>query len=99
MSVIDAKPAYSTALGSAFCGDSLDLLAKLPDSSVNLFITSPPFALQREKEDLDRSGNKSQGEYVEWLAQFGCLVYTPKKRPSGHDIAAAFGKDNGGAIP
>jgi site-specific DNA-methyltransferase (cytosine-N4-specific) len=25
--------------------------------------------------------------------------YTPKKRPSGHDIGANFGKDNGGAIP
>ena len=25
--------------------------------------------------------------------------YRPKERPSGHDIAAAFGKDNGGAIP
>jgi len=25
--------------------------------------------------------------------------YTPKKRPSGHDISDAFGKDNGGAIP
>jgi site-specific DNA-methyltransferase (cytosine-N4-specific) len=25
--------------------------------------------------------------------------YKPKERPSGHDIAATFGKDNGGAIP
>src|SRR5712692_4974977 len=25
--------------------------------------------------------------------------YKPKERPSGHDIAAAFGKGNGGAIP
>ena len=25
--------------------------------------------------------------------------YTPKKRPSGHDISKQFGKDNGGAIP
>jgi site-specific DNA-methyltransferase (cytosine-N4-specific) len=25
--------------------------------------------------------------------------YTPKKRPSGHDISDAFGKDNGCAIP
>jgi site-specific DNA-methyltransferase (cytosine-N4-specific) len=25
--------------------------------------------------------------------------YTPKMRPSGHDIGAGFGKDNGGAIP
>jgi DNA modification methylase len=25
--------------------------------------------------------------------------YSPQKRPSGHDIGANFGKDNGGAIP
>ena len=25
--------------------------------------------------------------------------YTPKLRPSGHDISSGFGKDNGGAIP
>ncbi|MFQ7087915.1 MAG: DNA methyltransferase, partial [Bacteroides sp.] len=25
--------------------------------------------------------------------------YTPKKRPSGHDISESFGNDNGGAIP
>jgi DNA modification methylase len=25
--------------------------------------------------------------------------YTPKKRPSGHDIAAAFGRENSGALP
>lgn len=25
--------------------------------------------------------------------------YTPKKRPSGHDIGKSFGKNNGGAIP
>jgi site-specific DNA-methyltransferase (cytosine-N4-specific) len=25
--------------------------------------------------------------------------YSPKKRPSGHDIGAGFGTDNGGAIP
>lgn len=199
-------PAYVTNWGAAHRGDSLDLLAALPDSSVNLVLTSPPFALQREKE----YGNKAQAEYVAWLARFARLVhrklkndgsfvldlggayepgsptrslynfrvpihfcdelgfhlaedfywfnpsklpspiewvnkrklrakdavntvwwfgktrspkanvtkvlaeysdrmkkllqdpegfYTPKKRPSGHDIGKAFGKDNGGAIP
>lgn len=199
-------PAYLTNWGAAYCGDSLDLLEAVPDSSVNLVLTSPPFALQREKE----YGNKAQAEYVAWLAQFARLVhrklkddgsfvldlggayepgsptrslynfrvpvhfcdelgfhlaedfywfnpsklpspiewvnkrklrakdavntvwwfgktrwpkanvskvlaeysdrmkklledpegfYTPKKRPSGHDIGKAFGKDNGGAIP
>lgn len=200
------SPAYLTNWGTAYCGDSLKLLAALPDSSVNLVLTSPPFALQREKE----YGNKAQTEYVAWLAQFARLVqrklkddgsfvldlggayepgsptrslynfrvpihfcdelgfylaedfywhnpaklpspiewvnkrklrakdsvntvwwfgktrwpkanvskvlaeysdrmkklledpegfYTPKKRPSGHDIGKSFGKDNGGAIP
>ena len=199
-------PAYLTNWGAAYCGDSLTLLAALPDASVNLVLTSPPFALQREKE----YGNKAQAEYVAWLAQFARLVqrklkddgsfvldlggayefgsptrslynfrvpihfcdelgfylaedfywfnpsklpspiewvnkrklrakdavntvwwfgktrwpkanvskvlaeysdrmkklledpdgfYTPKKRPSGHDIGKTFGKDNGGAIP
>lgn len=33
------------------------------------------------------------------LLQNSSKHYTPKKRPSGHDISAAFGQDNGGAIP
>ena len=51
-------PAYLTNWGTAYCGDSLELLAALPDSSVNLVLTSPPFALQREKE----YGNKAQAD-------------------------------------
>lgn len=47
--LLSAKPAYTTQLGAAYVGDSLNLLADLPDSSVNLVITSPPFALQRQK--------------------------------------------------
>jgi len=64
-------PAYLTNWGAAYCGDSLELLAALPDGSVNLFLTSPPFALQREKE----YGNKAQAEYVAWLANFARLVH------------------------
>jgi site-specific DNA-methyltransferase (cytosine-N4-specific) len=199
-------PVYSTEIGSAFQGDALDLLNELDDESVNLVFTSPPFALQRQKE----YGNRSEADYVDWLIEFAALVkkklradgsfvldlggayqkgvpsrslypfrvvtrfcdelgfvlaedfywfnpsklpspiewvnkrklrakdavntiwwfsktawpkanianvltpysermkkliadpaafYTPKKRPSGHDIAATFGKDNAGAIP
>jgi DNA modification methylase len=68
-------PAYLTNWGAAYCGDSLDLLAELPDSSVNLVLTSPPFALLREKE----YGNKAQAEYVAWLAKFARLVYRKLK--------------------
>ncbi len=69
-------PAYLTNWGAAYCGDSLDLLSGLPDSSINLVLTSPPFALQREKE----YGNKAQTEYVAWLAQFARLVHLPPRR-------------------
>ncbi|PAD42311.1 site-specific DNA-methyltransferase [Bacillus sp. 7520-S] len=58
---------YSTNLGSAYVGDSLELLKSIKDNTVNLIITSPPFALLRKKE----YGNKDEDEYVEWLAQFG----------------------------
>jgi site-specific DNA-methyltransferase (cytosine-N4-specific) len=65
------SPAYTTGLGAAYCGDSLQLLAELPDASVNLVMTSPPFALQRQKA----YGNKDQAEYIEWLTQFARQVH------------------------
>ncbi len=58
---------YATAWGTQLVGDSRDLLATLPPNSVDLIITSPPFALLREKS----YGNKDQTEYVDWLVTFG----------------------------
>ncbi|WP_425147826.1 DNA-methyltransferase [Deinococcus sp.] len=84
---ICTAPAYVTPSGCAYCGDSLQLLDQLADSSVNLVMTSPPFALQRQKE----YGNKQQHEYVEWLAQFAELV----KRKLRED--GSFVVDLGGA--
>ncbi len=69
---------YKTALGSQYVGDSLELLATLSDSSVDLIITSPPFALLRTK----KYGNKSQTEYVAWLARFG-LAAKRVLKPTG----------------
>ena len=63
-------PAYTTDLGAAYIADSRTLLATLPDASIQLVITSPPFALQRQKE----YGNQSQASYVEWLGEFARLV-------------------------
>jgi site-specific DNA-methyltransferase (cytosine-N4-specific) len=62
----DISPSYRTPKGAAYCADSLQLLREIPDDSVNLVMTSPPFALLRQKE----YGNKSQDDYVDWLAEF-----------------------------
>ncbi len=59
-------PFYTTALGAAYLGDSHDLLPGLPDESVNLILTSPPYALHFEKE----YGNVGKGEYVTWFMDF-----------------------------
>lgn len=64
------SPIYETALGKAFLGDSRLLMDLLPDESINLVITSPPFALQREKE----YGNKPQDEYIDWLITFASKI-------------------------
>ena len=60
------RPLYTTRKGEAYVGDSLELLNRLADASVDLVFTSPPFALQRQKA----SGNKDQDEYVDWLLTF-----------------------------
>jgi len=57
---------YATNRGKSIVGDSLELMRSIPDNSVNLVITSPPFALQRQKE----YGNKEQAEYIDWILNF-----------------------------
>lgn len=60
------KPLYETDFGQAYLGDSLELMKQFSDSSVNLILTSPPFALTRQKE----YGNKLEQEYIDWFLQF-----------------------------
>src|SRR5438067_1021593 len=86
----DSTPAYTTGFGAAYCADSRKLLAELPDDSVNLVMTSPPFALQRQKA----YGNKDQQEYVEWLSEFGRLVHRKLARDGSFvlDLGGAYQK-------
>ena len=82
--------AYRTGLGEQVVGDSLRMLAELPKESVDLIVTSPPFALLRKKE----YGNESQEAYVQWLSEFGALA-KPALRDSGSfviDLGGAYRK-------
>lgn len=47
-------------------GDSLGVLAALPDESVDLVMTSPPFGLVRQKE----YGNAPAADYLDWFRPF-----------------------------
>ncbi|MFM6156330.1 MAG: DNA methyltransferase, partial [Sphaerospermopsis kisseleviana] len=86
-SILLTKPLYTTDYGSAYVGDALELLDQLESNSIDLVMTSPPFALQREKS----YGNVEQEEYVNWLFAFCEKVYRVLK-PEG-----SFVIDLGGA--
>lgn len=64
-------PFYETNFGQAYLGDSLELMKQIPDNSINLILTSPPFALTRQKE----YGNKQEQHYIDWFMQFSKEFY------------------------
>jgi site-specific DNA-methyltransferase (cytosine-N4-specific) len=68
---IRRQPYYTTRLGAAYLGNSLKLMAELPNESVDLICTSPPFALVRKKE----YGNVDATEYVRWFHSFAREFY------------------------
>jgi DNA modification methylase len=80
-------PAYSTPSGAMFHIDAIKLLRKLPGNSVDLVMTSPPFALTRQKE----YGNEPLDKYLEWFMPF-CLEIKRVLKPKG-----SFVLDIGGA--
>lgn len=71
--LVRALPAayYGTRLGAAYLGDALELCQLLEDGSVDLIVTSPPFALTRQKE----YGNAAQDAYVDWFMGFAGEFY------------------------
>src|SRR6266566_5112528 len=64
--VVGVNAFYRTERGAAYLGDALELLRKLPEGSVNLVVTSPPYALHFKKE----YGNKDKTEYINWFLPF-----------------------------
>lgn len=66
MQIPNETPYFSSESGHAYLGDSLQLLPQIPDRSIDLICTSPPFALLRQKA----YGNVHAREYVDWFMGF-----------------------------
>jgi site-specific DNA-methyltransferase (cytosine-N4-specific) len=64
-------PFYQTPSGAAYLGDSRQIMAEIPDNSVNLVFTSPPYALHFKKE----YGNVSKEDYVQWFLGFAQEIH------------------------
>ena len=64
--LVETSPGLQHAGGAMFQVDAIELLCKLPSNSVDLVMTSPPFALTRKKE----YGNEPFDRYLEWFMPF-----------------------------
>jgi site-specific DNA-methyltransferase (cytosine-N4-specific) len=64
---VPVKRYFKTRHGVVYLGDSLEYMAGLPEASLDLIMTSPPFGLVRKKD----YGNVDSAEYVGWFRLFG----------------------------
>ena len=86
-------PAYATEFGQCYHADALDVLRRLPEGSVALVLTSPPFALRRQKA----YGNVTPAEYVEWFWPFAEQIHRVLD-PEGSfvfDLGGAWNRGSG----
>jgi DNA modification methylase len=60
------QPIYTTDKGAAYVGDARQLMGALPPRSVNLVVTSPPYALHFKKE----YGSVDKPDYLAWFLPF-----------------------------
>src|SRR5438128_9591688 len=86
-------PAYTTRRGRAYHADALAVLRQLPDNSVSLVLTSPPFALRRQKA----YGNVPATEYVEWFWPFAREIHRVLKADGSFvfDLGGAWNPGSG----
>lgn len=82
---------YETKSGQAIVADSLDFMRALPDETIDLVMTSPPFALKRKKD----YGNKEAHEYVAWFEPFAIEIFRLLK-PTGSFVLDLGGTWNAG---
>jgi len=64
--LLEGDPYFMSKFGAAYLGDSLDVLRALPTGSLNLVVTSPPYALHFKKA----YGNETKDMYIQWFLPF-----------------------------
>lgn len=88
--ILEAEVVRQTELGEIVCGDSINVLAAYESDSIDLIMTSPPFALVRKKD----YGNVEADEYVVWFKAFAAVFHRVLKSSGSLviDIGGAWNK-------
>lgn len=66
------KRTLNTFRGKFICGDCEAILKTMPGSSIDLVLTSPPYADKRDYGDVD--GTIPPDEYVDWFIPRALIV-------------------------
>lgn len=69
--LLKIQPYHKTRYGCSYLVDSLEALKSLPDGSINLVMTSPPYALHFQKE----YGNVGKDKYIDWFMDFAREIH------------------------
>lgn len=86
---IPDKPYFETNLGEAYLADTIEFIKKIPEESIDLIMTSPPFALVRKKS----YGNEDEKEYINWFINNFAFEFRRILKPNGSlviDIGGAY---------
>ncbi len=87
----EQPPYYTTDFGAAYLQDARDVLRSMPENSVDLVLTSPPYALHFKK----KYGNVDKADYVEWFLTFASEIFRVLK-PEGSFVLNIGGSYNKG---
>jgi len=77
---------FETENGILYCGDCLDIMKQLPENSIDLVLTDPPFGINHKNQDWDKVDFTNFT--IEWLGKVDLLTnqtgkilfYYPKKK-------------------
>lgn len=86
---------YTTKWGAAYYGDALKILEKVDDEQVDLIVTSPPFALVRQKRYGHPFDHIDTKQYVDWFRPFATHFHRILK-PFGSFVVHIGGSWNAG---
>lgn len=73
---------YSNQRSLVVKGDSLEVLKQLPDKSVSLIVTDPPYHTTQKRNIYGDTAFKEDSEYLKWMAQYA-VEWHRILRPNG----------------
>lgn len=89
-------PYYEDSDVLLYHGDCIELLARLPEACVDLTVTSPPYNIGKEYEEL-----RSIDSYVSWCENWMKYIYTATRRSGAFWLNVGYFEvpDKGLAVP